>query len=257
MDLSMLNPPQREAVLKTEGPLLILAGAGSGKTRVLTHRIAHLIDELGVYPGNILAITFTNKAAKEMKERVTNLLGRPTDIWVSTFHSSCVRILRREIQKIGYSRDFVIYDAMDQKVVFKECYKELNINDKLYPLAMVQHRISEAKDKMETPAMFIKNADGDFQAETIGKIYKKYQAKLRKNNALDFDDLIFKTVELFEQDPVTLAYYQNKFHYIMVDEYQDTNQVQYKLISMLAEMHENLCVVGDDDRARCSRITVA
>jgi DNA helicase-2/ATP-dependent DNA helicase PcrA len=257
MDLSMLNPPQREAVLKTEGPLLILAGAGSGKTRVLTHRIAYLIEELGVYPGNILAITFTNKAAKEMKYRVEDLLGRFTDIWVSTFHSSCVRILRRDIDKIDYTSDFVIYDGMDQKVVIKECYKELNINDKLYPIPMVLSRISEAKDKMFTPREFDKEYAGDFQMETIGKIYRLYQKKLKKNNALDFDDLIFKTVELFEKDKVALSYYQNKFQYIMVDEYQDTNQLQYKLISMLAAKHGNLCVVGDDDRARCSRITVA
>ncbi|MCT4606867.1 MAG: UvrD-helicase domain-containing protein [Marinisporobacter sp.] len=248
MDLSMLNPPQREAVLKTEGPLLILAGAGSGKTRVLTHRIAYLIEELGVYPGNILAITFTNKAAKEMKYRVEDLLGRFTDIWVSTFHSSCVRILRRDIDKVDYTRDFVIYDGTDQKVVIKECYKELNINDKLYPIPMVLSRISEAKDKMFTPREFDKEYAGDFQMETIGKIYRLYQKKLKKNNALDFDDLIFKTVELFEKDKVTLGYYQNKFQYIMVDEYQDTNQLQYKLISMLAAKHGNLCVVGDDDQ---------
>ncbi|TCO69867.1 DNA helicase PcrA [Marinisporobacter balticus] len=249
MDLSMLNSPQREAVLKTEGPLLLLAGAGSGKTRVLTHRIAYLVDKLGVYPGSILAITFTNKAAKEMRYRVEDLLGRRTDIWVSTFHSSCVKILRRDIEKIGYTSDFVIYDSTDQKVVLKECYKKLDINDKNYPLPMVQHRISEAKDKMFTPKKFIKEYAGDFQMEKIGEIYAWYQKKLKKNNALDFDDLIFKTVELFENDKEVLSYYQNKFKYIMVDEYQDTNQLQYKLINMLAGKHGNLCVVGDDDQS--------
>ncbi|WP_129595972.1 DNA helicase PcrA [Anaerophilus nitritogenes] len=249
MDLSMLNPPQREAVLKTEGPLLILAGAGSGKTRVLTHRIAYLIEEIGVHPGNILAITFTNKAAKEMKYRVESLLKEPAHIWVSTFHAACVRILRRDIEKVGYTSDFVIYDTTDQKVVLKECYKELNVNDKNYPLPMVQGRISEAKDRMENPNRFRKLYAGDFQMEKIGQIYELYQKKLKKNNALDFDDLIFKAVELFEKDPVTLSYYQHKFQYIMVDEYQDTNQLQYKLVSMLAKIHQNLCVVGDDDQS--------
>lgn len=248
MDLSMLNPPQREAVLKTEGPLLILAGAGSGKTRVLTHRIAYLIEEMGVYPGNILAITFTNKAAKEMKERVEALLGRYTDIWVSTFHSACVKILRRDIDQIGYTRDFVIYDGTDQKVVIKECLKELNLDEKKFPVPMLQHKISEAKDSMLTPKKLMTQYAGDFLMETAGQVYALYQKKLKKNNALDFDDLIAKTVELFEKDPKTLSFYQHKFQYIMVDEYQDTNQLQYRLVSMLAAKHQNLCVVGDDDQ---------
>ena len=249
MNLSHLNEEQRQAVLHTEGPLLILAGAGSGKTRVLTQRIAHLIEEKGVLPGNILAITFTNKAASEMRERVESLLKRHTDIWVSTFHSACVKILRRDIDKIGYTRDFVIYDSSDQKVVLKECFKELDINDDLYPLSMVQNKIGDAKDNMLTPKKFLEVNEADFQLVTVGKIYQRYQSKLKKNNALDFDDLIFKAVELLENNPEVLDFYQRKFQYIMVDEYQDTNQTQYKLVSMLASRHKNLCVVGDDDQS--------
>ncbi len=249
MNLNSLNEEQRQAVLHTEGPLLILAGAGSGKTRVLTHRIAHLIENKGVYPGNILAITFTNKAASEMRERVERLLKRPTDIWVSTFHSACVKILRRDSDKIGYNRDFVIYDTSDQKVVLKDCYKELNINDELYPLAMVKSKIGDAKDKMLSPRAFIIKNKGDFQLEEVGTIYQRYQEKLKKNNALDFDDLLFQTVALFEKNPDVLDFYQRKFQYVMVDEYQDTNQVQYKLVTMLAKKHKNLCVVGDDDQS--------
>ncbi|SHI87829.1 ATP-dependent DNA helicase PcrA [Geosporobacter subterraneus DSM 17957] len=249
MDLNHLNDKQREAVLKTEGPLLILAGAGSGKTRVLTHRIAYLIEQMGVYPGNILAITFTNKAAREMKERVEALLGEHTDIWVSTFHSACVRILRRDIEKIGYTRDFVIYDAADQQNILKDCLKELNVNDELFPVAMVQNKISDAKDRMLTPQGFLKEAAEDFQLTKIAEIYELYQKKLKKNNALDFDDLIFKTVELFQKEPKVLSFYQHKFQYIMVDEYQDTNQIQYTFIHMLASAHKNLCVVGDDDQS--------
>lgn len=249
MDLNHLNDKQRQAVLKTEGPLLILAGAGSGKTRVLTHRIAYLIEEMGVYPGNILAITFTNKAAREMKERVEALLGQQTDIWVSTFHSACVRILRRDIEKIGYTRDFVIYDAADQQNILKDCLKELNVNDELFPVAMVQNKISDAKDRMLTPQGLLKEAAGDFQLSKIAEIYDLYQKKLKKNNALDFDDLIFKTVELFRNEPKVLRFYQHKFQYVMVDEYQDTNQIQYTFIHMLASAHKNLCVVGDDDQS--------
>ncbi|PAB58554.1 DNA helicase PcrA [Anaeromicrobium sediminis] len=249
MDLSMMNEAQKRAVLHTEGPLLILAGAGSGKTRVLTHRIAYLVEEKGVHPGNILAITFTNKAAKEMVERVEALIEKPMNLWVTTFHSACVRILRREIAKIGYDKNFVIYDASDQKTLLKECYKQLNINDKLYPLAMVQSRISSAKDKLFTPNRFKKEYEGDFQMETIGNIYALYQRKLRGNNALDFDDLIFKTIELFEENEDILCLYQDKFKYIMVDEYQDTSLAQYKLVSMLSEGHQNLCVVGDIDQS--------
>ena len=256
MNLSHLNEEQRQAVLHTEGPLLILAGAGSGKTRVLTHRIAYLIEEKGVYPGNILAITFTNKAAREMKDRVEKLLKQPTDIWVSTFHSACVRILRKDIDKIGYTKDFVIYDSSDQKVVLKDCYKELNINDDLYPLPMVQGKISDAKDNMISSRKYMEMNKTDFQLETIGKIYERYQNKLIKNNALDFDDLLFKTVELLEKNSDVLDFYQRKFKYIMVDEYQDTNQVQYKLVSMLADKHKNLCVVGDEDQCLIGSMTV-
>ncbi|MBB6213950.1 DNA helicase-2/ATP-dependent DNA helicase PcrA [Anaerosolibacter carboniphilus] len=249
MDLSSLNTMQRMAAEKTEGPLLILAGAGSGKTRVLTHRIAHLIENLGVYPGNILAITFTNKAAKEMKDRVETLLGRATDIWVSTFHSACVKILRRDIDKIGYTRDFTIYDASDQQTLIKDCLKELNINEDTFSVSMVQGKIGDAKDRLMTPKRFLQEYIGDFQMATVGQIYELYQKKLKKNNALDFDDLIFKTVEVFVNNPDILSYYQNKFKYIMVDEYQDTNQAQYKLVNLLAKKHQNLCVVGDDDQS--------
>jgi DNA helicase-2/ATP-dependent DNA helicase PcrA len=249
MDLSSLNTMQRMAAEKTEGPLLILAGAGSGKTRVLTHRIAHLVENLGVYPGNILAITFTNKAAKEMKGRVEALLGRATDIWVSTFHSACVKILRRDIDKIGYTRDFIIYDASDQQTLIKDCLKELNINEDTFSVSMVQGKIGDAKDRLMTPQRFMQEYIGDFQMETVGRIYALYQKKLRKNNALDFDDLIFKTVEVFLNNTDILSYYQNKFKYIMVDEYQDTNQAQYKLVNLLAQKHQNLCVVGDDDQS--------
>lgn len=249
MDLANLNEMQRAAVEKTEGPLLILAGAGSGKTRVLTHRIAHLIENLGVYPGNILAITFTNKAAKEMKDRVEDLLGRTTDIWVSTFHSACVRILRRDIEKLGYTRDFIIYDASDQQTLIKDCLKELNMNEDLYPVSMVQGKIGSAKDRLLSPQKWMQEHMGDFQMAAIGQIYALYQKKLKSSNALDFDDLIFKTVELFMGYPEVLQYYQNKFRYIMVDEYQDTNQAQYKLVSLLAKKHQNLCVVGDDDQS--------
>lgn len=249
MDLSSLNTMQRKAAEKTEGPLLILAGAGSGKTRVLTHRIAHLVENLGVYPGNILAITFTNKAAKEMKGRVEALLGRATDIWVSTFHSACVKILRRDIDKIGYTRDFIIYDGSDQQTLIKDCLKELNINEDTFSVSMVQGKIGDAKDRLMSPQKFAQEYIGDFQMETVGRIYALYQKKLRKNNALDFDDLIFKTVEVFLNHADILSYYQNKFKYIMVDEYQDTNQAQYKLVNLLAQNHQNLCVVGDDDQS--------
>ncbi|MFZ5966075.1 MAG: UvrD-helicase domain-containing protein [Bacillota bacterium] len=248
MDLSVLNDKQREAVLHTEGPLLILAGAGSGKTRVLTHRIAYMIDHLGVHPGQILAITFTNKAAKEMKDRVEDLLGRYTDVWVSTFHSACVRILRYDIDKIGYTRDFVIYDSSDQQTLIKQCLKELNIDDKQYPPSYIQSKIGQAKDQMQTPKKYYDFIGNDTHLIPAAQVYELYQKKLKKNNALDFDDLIFKTVELFRDHQEVLSYYQSKFQYILVDEYQDTNKSQYSLIRMLAAKHRNLCVVGDDDQ---------
>ena len=245
-----LNPKQKEAVLHTDGPLLILAGAGSGKTRVLTHRIAYLIDECGVNPWNIMAITFTNKAAGEMRERVDNLVGFGAEsIWVSTFHSSCVRILRRHIENLGYTTSFSIYDSDDQKTLMRQVFKTLDIDTKQFKERSVLAAISSAKDKLITPEEFLLNAGGDFREKKTGEIYKEYQKQLKKNNALDFDDLIVKTVELFQNNPQILDYYQERFRYIMVDEYQDTNMAQFKLVSLLASKYRNLCVVGDDDQS--------
>lgn len=245
-----LNPKQKEAVLHTDGPLLILAGAGSGKTRVLTHRIAYLIDECGVNPWNIMAITFTNKAAGEMRERVDNLVGFGAEsIWVSTFHSSCVRILRRHIENLGYTTSFSIYDSDDQKTLIRQVFKTLDIDTKQFKERSVLSAISSAKDKLITPEEFLLNAGGDFREKKTGEIYKEYQKQLKKNNALDFDDLIVKTVELFQNNPQILDYYQERFRYIMVDEYQDTNMAQFKLVSLLASKYRNLCVVGDDDQS--------
>ena len=245
-----LNPKQKEAVLHTDGPLLILAGAGSGKTRVLTHRIAYLIDECGVNPWNIMAITFTNKAAGEMRERVDNLVGFGAEsIWVSTFHSSCVRILRRHIENLGYTTSFSIYDSDDQKTLMRQVFKTLDIDTKQFKERSVLAAISSAKDKLITPEEFLLNAGGDFREKKTVEIYKEYQNQLNKNNALDFDDLIVKTVELFQNNPQILDYYQERFRYIMVDEYQDTNMAQFKLVSLLASKYRNLCVVGDDDQS--------
>lgn len=245
-----LNPMQKEAVLHTEGPLLILAGAGSGKTRVLTHRIAYLIEEKEVNPWNILAITFTNKAAGEMRERVDSLVGFGAEsIWVSTFHSTCVRILRRYIEHLGYTTSFSIYDSDDQKTLMKQVFKTLDIETKQYKERSVLGIISSAKDKLISPEEFLLNAGQDFRQKKVGEIYREYQNQLKKNNALDFDDLIVKTVELFQNDSQILDYYQERFRYIMVDEYQDTNTAQFKLISLLASKYGNLCVVGDDDQS--------
>ncbi len=245
-----LNPMQKEAVFHTEGPLLILAGAGSGKTRVLTHRVAYLIEEKQVNPWNIMAITFTNKAAGEMRERVDQLVGFGAEsIWVSTFHSSCVRILRRHIEYLGYDTSFSIYDSDDQKTLMKQVFKKLDIDTKQYKERAVLSAISAAKDKLIGPEEFLLNAQGDFRQKKIGEIYKEYQKQLKKNNALDFDDLIVKTVELFQNHSEVLDYYQERFRYIMVDEYQDTNMAQFRLISLLAEKYKNLCVVGDDDQS--------
>ena len=239
-----LNPMQKEAVLHTEGPLLILAGAGSGKTRVLTHRIAYLIEEKEVNPWNILAITFTNKAAGEMRERVDSLVGFGAEsIWVSTFHSTCVRILRRYIEHLGYTTSFSIYDSDDQKTLMKQVFKTLDIDTKQYKERSVLGIISSAKDKLISPEEFLLNAGQDFRQKKVG------ENQLKKNNALDFDDLIVKTVELFQNDSQILDYYQERFRYIMVDEYQDTNTAQFKLISLLASKYGNLCVVGDDDQS--------
>ncbi|ABR47161.1 ATP-dependent DNA helicase PcrA [Alkaliphilus metalliredigens QYMF] len=251
MNLTHLNDEQRKAVEHTKGPLLLLAGAGSGKTRVLTHRIAYLVEELGVSPYHILSITFTNKAAREMKERIHQLLGDGfRDLWVSTFHSSCVRILRSEIDKLGYSKNFVIYDTTDQQIVIKECLKKLNLDDKMYQPRAVLAEIGKAKDQLMGPKEFQQEVQGrDFRKEKIATIYEMYQNKLRSNNALDFDDLIMKTVQLFLTHPPVLAFYQEKFKYILVDEFQDTNMAQYTLVSLLAKKHHNLCVVGDDDQS--------
>ena len=245
-----LNPPQQEAVFHTEGPLLILAGAGSGKTRVLTHRIAHLIADKGVNPFNILAITFTNKAAQEMRERVDKLTGADgMSVWVATFHSTCVRILRRYIDRLGYDNRFTIYDSDDQKTLMKEIFRKLNIDTKKYKERSLLAQISHAKDEMITPDEMEMNAGGDFNQKKVAQVYREYQAALKSNNALDFDDLLVKTVELFQNCGDVLESYQEKFRYIMVDEYQDTNTVQFKFVSLLAARYGNLCVVGDDDQS--------
>ena len=245
-----LNTQQQEAVFHTEGPLLILAGAGSGKTRVLTHRIAYLIDEKGVNPWNILAITFTNKAAGEMRERVDRIVGFGSEsIWVSTFHSTCVRILRRYIDRLGYGTNFTIYDADDQKTLMKDVCKQLQIDTKIYKERNLLAAISAAKDEMIMPDEYELQAGGDYHKKKIALVYREYEKQLKANNALDFDDLLVKTVQLLQTQPDVLEYYQERFRYIMVDEYQDTNTVQFKLISILAKKYRNLCVVGDDDQS--------
>ena len=245
-----LNPMQQEAVCHTEGPLLILAGAGSGKTRVLTHRIAWLIDEKGVNPWNILAITFTNKAAGEMRERVDDIVGFGSEqIWVSTFHSACVRILRRFADHLGYERNFVIYDTDDQKSVIKEICKRLNIDTKIYKERALLSAISSAKNEMIDAKAYALNVSGDFGKQRIADVYGEYEKVLYKNNAMDFDDLLVKTVEVLRNNEDVLNYYQERFKYIMVDEYQDTNTVQFRLVSLLAGKYRNLCVVGDDDQS--------
>lgn len=247
--LKGLNDMQQQAVQTTEGPLLIMAGAGSGKTRVLTHRVAYLIEEKDVNPWNILAITFTNKAAREMRERVANLLGEvASEIWVSTFHALCVRILRRDIEQIGYNRAFSIADPSEQRTLIKHVLADLNYDPKVYDPRSVLGKISNAKNDLMTPADYQENASNPHD-EAVGKIYDEYQRRLKANQALDFDDLIMQTIRLFEQSPETLQFYQNKFHYIHVDEYQDTNQAQYQLVTMLAKGFRNLCVVGDSDQS--------
>ena len=250
MNLDMLNEQQREAVMTTEGPLLILAGAGSGKTRVLTYRTAYLIEECGVNPYNIMAITFTNKAAGEMRDRIDDMVGYGSEsIWVSTFHSTCVRILRRYIDRLGYDTNFTIYDADDQKTLMKDICKRLEIDTKMYKEKMFLNVISSAKDEMIDPIEFENRFTGDFVKRKQALVYREYQNALKQNNALDFDDLLVKTVELFKLDKEVLDYYQERFRYIMVDEYQDTNTVQFELIRLLAMKYKNLCVVGDDDQS--------
>lgn len=247
--LNGMNPRQKEAVLHTDGPLLLMAGAGSGKTRVLTHRIAYLIEEKEVNPWNILAITFTNKAAKEMKERVNAILASGgEDVWVSTFHSMCVRILRRDVDFIGYNRNFTIIDSSEQLTLMKRILKELNIDPKKYDPRSILGTISQAKNSLQTPQNFAK-MQGSYYEEIAAKCYAAYQKELQYNQCMDFDDLIMNTIRLFEEHPDSLTYYQNKFHYIHVDEYQDTNHAQYTLVNLLAGRFRNLCVVGDADQS--------
>ena len=247
--LEGMNPQQQEAVECTEGPLLILAGAGSGKTRVLTHRIAYLIEERGVKPWNIMAITFTNKAAQEMRERVDRIVEFGSEsVWVSTFHSSCVRILRRYIDRLGFDNRFTIYDTEDSKTVMKEILRRLNLDPKIYKERSLLAKISAAKNEMLSPDAYEQNVSR-WEDKRVAEVYRAYQEQLKKNNALDFDDLLVKTVELFRSCPEVLDYYQEKFRYIMVDEYQDTNTVQFQFVSLLASRYRNLCVVGDDDQS--------
>ena len=251
MDLNaILNKEQVEAVQRTEGPLLVLAGAGSGKTRVLTHRIAYLIQEKGVFPSHILAITFTNKAAAEMRERVEKLLpGEGNSVWVSTFHSMCLRILRREIEHLGYDRDFSIYDTDDQRTLMRQILKELKIDSKTLRERAVLSQISQTKNRGGNAEDYLSESDGDYLSKLIYQCFKRYEEKLKENNALDFDDLLLKTLELFERFPGVLLQYQERFRYILVDEYQDTNDVQFRLIYSLAKKYSNICVVGDDDQS--------
>lgn len=250
MDLKqLLNKEQYEAAVYVDGPLLILAGAGSGKTRVLTYRIAHMIEDLHIYPSQILAITFTNKAAGEMKERVMALVGEKAEnMWISTFHSSCVRILRREIDRLGYNKNFTIYDSYDAKTLVKQCMKELSINEKDITDGEIISKISSAKNELISSEKFKKENESDFRKNKIADVYLLYQKKLRASNSLDFDDLIFKTVEILGNYPDVKEFYQKKFKYIMVDEYQDTNRAQYELVRLLVNEMENICVVGDDDQ---------
>ncbi|MBO5478107.1 MAG: DNA helicase PcrA [Clostridia bacterium] len=248
--LDKLNNKQREAVEYMDGPLLILAGAGSGKTRVLTYKIAYLLEQGIVKPWQILAITFTNKAAKEMKERVEALVGQvASDMWLGTFHSVCVRILKREIELLGYTRDFNIFDEIDKEKVIKEIMKKNNIDEKVYPVGLLKSEISKAKEVMKDEVQYQKDAMGDYRKEEIAKIYNMYQATLRKNNSIDFDDIIMLTVKLFLENPDRLMYYQDKFNYILVDEYQDTNKTQFLLISLLSSGTGNICVVGDESQS--------
>ncbi len=249
--LEGLNDKQYEAVTHVDGPLLVIAGAGSGKTRVLTHRVVNLISEHNVKPWSILAITFTNKAAKEMKERIESLLGEDNskDMWIGTFHSMCVRLLRREIEKAGYDRNFLIFDTSDSKTIMKQCIKELELNDKLYGDKFLLGEVSRAKNDLIDEDRYATMYASDFRLSNVAKAYALYQSKLRKNNALDFDDIINVTIKILKENPETLAFYQNKFRYILVDEYQDTNKAQDLLIALLANEHHNVCVVGDDQQS--------
>jgi DNA helicase II / ATP-dependent DNA helicase PcrA len=247
--LANLNPSQREAVLHTEGPLLVIAGAGSGKTRVLTHRVAHLITAVGVKPNEILAITFTNKAAGEMRERLTSMLG-PTAraIWILTFHSACGRILRSEAERLGYRSNFTIYDTADQVRLVKQCLEELQKDPKRFVPRGVHVQISNAKNGLVTPAMYAERISS-FYDQTIAEVYDLYQRKLAASNAVDFDDMLMLTVQILERFPEARKKWQNAFRYVLVDEYQDTNHAQYRLLQLLAEKHQNLCAVGDPDQS--------
>lgn len=247
-DLDILNKEQREAAMHTEGPLLILAGAGSGKTSTMTHRIAYMIKEKNVSPYNILAVTFTNKAAKEMRDRVEALIGAGINMWILTFHSACLRILRSHAEVLGFGRDFAVYDPTDQKTLMKNIIKELGIDGKKYTPAFFLSIIGKCKEQKMSPDRYLEYNGRDFRTKQIWQVYDKYEKTLKKNNAMDFDDLLLNAVRLFERDEAVLLKYQRRFHYIMVDEYQDTNQIQYQFIRMLAEAHNNICVVGDDDQ---------
>ncbi len=247
--LEELNDKQYEGVVYTEGPCLIIAGAGSGKTKVITHKIAYLIREKQVKPWNILAITFTNKAAREMKDRIEKLVGDDTkDMWIGTFHSICVKILRRTIDKIGFDSSFAIFDTSDQRTIIKECIKELELDDKIFTDRSVQYEISNAKNEMLEPEQYIAKYNGDYRKEKIGRIYQSYQNKLKQNNAIDFDDIINFTIKVLTENPEYIEYYGDKFKYILVDEYQDTNKAQFTLITLLASRWGNLTVVGDNDQ---------
>ena len=247
--LEGLNDKQHEAVVTTEGPCLVIAGAGSGKTKVLTHKIAYLIGEKQVKPWNIIAITFTNKAANEMKERIANLVGDVAkDIWMGTFHSICVRILRRFIDRIGFDTSFIIFDTSDQRTLIKACLKDLNIDDKMFTDRSVLSEISNAKNEMLEPSQYRIRANGDFRKEKIATVYELYQKRLKENNAIDFDDIINYAIKILMENPDILEYYANKFQYVLVDEYQDTNKSQFTLITLFASRNGNITVVGDNDQ---------
>ena len=250
MNLDKFNPMQREAILTTDGPVLILAGAGSGKTTVVVNKIAYILEKRLCFPSEILAITFTNKAANEMKTRIEAILGEGADgMWINTFHSACMKILRKNIEKLGYDKDFVIYDSQDQKTLIKRCLKELNIDEKHLPYKSVLSEISSAKDNLLDASAYMAANETDYRKSLIAKAYSLYQKRLSESNALDFDDIIMLTVRLFSENPDVLSYYQNRFKYVFVDEYQDTNNAQYLLSSTLAAVHQNICVVGDDDQS--------
>ena len=244
-----LNPKQKEAVVETEGPCLVIAGAGSGKTKVLTHKIAYLMQEKNVKPWNILAITFTNKAANEMKERVTNIVGSAVeDIWLGTFHSICVKILRKFIDRLGYNNSFVIFDTSDQKTLIKNCMKDLQIDNKMFTEKSIISEISNTKNEMIEPEQYNAMYGGNYRKEVIGKVYSMYQQRLKQNDAVDFDDIINLTIKILNDNPDVLEYYTEKFKYILVDEYQDTNKSQFTLLSILASRYGNITAVGDNDQ---------